>query len=102
MEQLNISSLNEVFEMDASILKLNATSQNVNMIYALLIEAFETYRIKINEEYANFDAGEHKQELIGKKWTKTAALAHIDLAITNINLLFNDNQLKYDLPSECL
>ena len=57
------------------------------------------------------DIGEHKQILIGKRWSKEAALAQLDFAVYKINMLFNDRQYKinpecdplwYNLPTVCL
>ena len=96
-------------------MKINVLAKNhelkVNYIHSKMIEAFEKYRVQLNKEYADIDVGEHKQILIGKRWSKEAALAQLDFAVYKINMLFNDRQYKinpecdplwYNMPMVCL
>lgn len=85
--------------------------QKIHMVHGALIETFEKYRIKLNEQFDDRGAGEHKQVLIGKRWSKEAALAQLDFVVYKINILFNDRQYKinpecdplwYNLPMVCL
>ena len=75
-------------------MKINVLAKDhelkVNYIHSKMIEAFEKYRVQLNKEYADLDVGEHKQILIGKRWSKEAALAQLDFAVYKINMLFND------------
>lgn len=89
----------------------NNHDKKIELLHHLIISAFEKYRLKLQSDYEDQDLGEHKQVLIGKKWTKEAALAQLDFVVYKINLLFNNKQYKlnpecdplwYSLPSVCL
>lgn len=86
--------MNELFCINPSSLKINTLAHNhehkINLLHLSLIDAFEKYRIKLKSDYEDQDVGQHKTIMIGKKWTKEAALAQLDFVVYKINMLFNN------------
>ena len=49
-----------------------------------IVTALTRYKERIQVEYEDEFAGEHKQSLIGRKWSKTNAIGQLDFVICKI------------------
>ena len=64
-----------------------------NKVHVDIVTALTRYKERIQVEYEDEFAGEHKQSLIGRKWSKQNAIGQLDFVICKIRMLFSEDNI---------
>lgn len=87
-KNLKLDNINDLYCINAYSLKIDKFMPNCEFmaqkVHVDIVTALTRYKERIQVEYEDEFAGEHKQSLIGRKWSKTNAIGQLDFVICKI------------------